>query len=58
MDENGNGNIVWWCDGAGGYMTVDEFTKNFDDHYGASIRYTTDKGWKPFTALGGPKRNP
>ncbi len=55
LDDNGKGNIVWWCDGAGGYMTADEFKKNFDEHYGASIRYVTDKGWYPYTALGGPK---
>jgi hypothetical protein len=32
--DNPNGNILWWCDGGGGYLNLEEFKKFLPNHWG------------------------
>ena len=54
--DNKNGNALWWCDGGGGYLTLEEFKRTYDLHFGISVPYCAKKGFPPFvaTVAGGP----
>ncbi len=42
-----NGNIMFWCDGGGAYLTLEEFKRTWDLHYGTTIPYCAKKGINP-----------
>jgi len=42
-----DGNILFWCDGGGAYVTVDEFKKTWDRTYGTTIPYCAKKNVNP-----------
>ena len=46
--DNPNGNILAWCDGGGAYLTLEEFKRTWDLHYGATIPYCARKGIDPW----------
>jgi hypothetical protein len=48
--DNPNGNILYWCDGGGAYLTLEEFKQTWDLHYGATIPYCARKGIDPWIA--------
>jgi len=45
FDENGKGNIMWWCDAAS-FLNLEEFTKLMPLTYENSVRYCAKQGWK------------
>jgi hypothetical protein len=45
LDENGKGNILWWCDAAS-FLNLEEFTKLMPLTYGTDVPYAAKKGWK------------
>jgi hypothetical protein len=45
--DNPNGNVLYWCDGGGAYLTLDEFKRTWDLHYGTTIPYCARKGIDP-----------
>ena len=46
--DNPNGNILYWCDGGGAYLTLEEFKRTWDLHYGATIPHCARKGIDPW----------
>jgi len=45
--DNPNGNILYWCDGGGAYLTLEEFKRTWDLHYGTTIPHCARKGIDP-----------
>jgi hypothetical protein len=45
--DNPNGNVLYWCDGGGAYLTLEEFKRTWDLHYGTTIPYCARKGIDP-----------
>ncbi|MGA2683359.1 MAG: hypothetical protein ABSF44_16365 [Candidatus Bathyarchaeia archaeon] len=54
LNADGVGNMLYWCDGAGGFLTGAEFKLLFDEGYGASITHSAKKGYAPCIAFAGP----
>lgn len=48
--DNPNGHILFWCDGGGAYLTLDEFKRTWDLHYGTTIPHCAKKGINPYVA--------
>jgi hypothetical protein len=53
LDASGKGNPMYFCDGAGSYMTFDQYDKTFEHSYGALIPYIERKGFRTYMFLGG-----
>ena len=43
-----NGHILFWCDGGGAYLTIDEFKRTWDLHYGTTIPHCAKKNINPW----------
>ncbi len=54
LDETGKGNICMYCDGAGAYVTSEEFARIWPYSYGEALRHTDEKGWPTFIGLVAP----
>jgi hypothetical protein len=48
--DNTNGNMLGWCDGGGAYLTIDEFKRTWDYHYGITIPHCAKRGIAPSIA--------
>jgi hypothetical protein len=48
--DNKDGNRIFWCDGGGGYLTPEEFSRTYGLHFGASIPHISKKGFPPYIA--------
>ncbi len=48
--DNPNGHTIVWCDGGGAYLTIDEFKRTWDYHYGITIPHCARKGIAPIIA--------
>jgi len=56
--DNPNGHMLLWCDGGGAYLTIDEFKRTWDYHYGITLPYCADKEIAPvIAAIAGKDHN-
>ncbi len=56
LDSNGQGNLLWWCDGGGGYLNPEEVKKTWDWHWGRSIPHMARKGYSPIIGPAAPEK--
>ncbi len=47
---NPKGNMMFYCDGGGAYLTFEEFTRTYDYHFGPILDFCTEKDIPPFVA--------